>query len=431
MHAPRTRRAFMKGGALRLWPRRPAPPRFLVRAAQGAGAARQGAGRGLPARRGGRAQHGGAARRPGYYAARGQHRASRRPRRGRRRHRARSRRLLRAAPGAGAAEAAVGRTTLADRARLRLARHHALALRRAGLHGIRDARREEHARRLAGARAPAALPADAASPFRAVALGPRLPRVPARRRGRGGDELLAGFDVPTPGASRGGGRAARLRVAVRARACSDLLHGTGRETFEAVKMLKSAEPAASHAGQRRATIRAAASARACARSPSSCAPTSGSRSRSPRSSGWDTHAAQGAERGQLAQPARASSAPRLAAFDRDLGDRMADVVVLTMSEFGRTVARERQPRHRSRPRHRHARAGRRRARRPRLRPLAGPRAPSNASRAATSPSPPTSAPCSTRSPPATSPCRRRPRSSPAGPRLPARSACSPSKTARL
>src|SRR4030095_9316423 len=42
--------------------------------------------------------------------------------------------------------------------------------------------------------------------------------------------------------------------------------------------------------------------------------------------GWDTHVGQGAERGQLAL--------RL----RDLGDKMADVVVLTMSEFGRTVA---------------------------------------------------------------------------------------------
>ena len=36
-----------------------------------------------------------------------------------------------------------------DRARLRIARQHALALRRAGLHGDRHARREEHARRLA------------------------------------------------------------------------------------------------------------------------------------------------------------------------------------------------------------------------------------------------------------------------------------------
>ena len=50
----------------------------------------------------------------------------------------------------------------------------------------------------------------------------------------------------------------------------------------------------------------------------------------------DTHAAQGNERGQLAQRLEEFGAG-LAAFDRDLGDRMRDVVVLTMSEFGRTV----------------------------------------------------------------------------------------------
>jgi uncharacterized protein (DUF1501 family) len=47
--------------------------------------------------------------------------------------------------------------------------------------------------------------------------------------------------------------------------------------------------------------------------------------------------AQGAERGQLANRFR-EFATALAAFARDLGDRLADVVVLTMSEFGRTVA---------------------------------------------------------------------------------------------
>jgi uncharacterized protein (DUF1501 family) len=53
--------------------------------------------------------------------------------------------------------------------------------------------------------------------------------------------------------------------------------------------------------------------------------------------GWDTHQAQGGAQGQLAR--------RLAEFARgiralydDLGDRMEDVVILTMSEFGRTVA---------------------------------------------------------------------------------------------
>lgn len=52
--------------------------------------------------------------------------------------------------------------------------------------------------------------------------------------------------------------------------------------------------------------------------------------------GWDTHVRQGNERGQLATRLT-EFAQGLAALDRDLGDRMQDVVVLTMSEFGRTV----------------------------------------------------------------------------------------------
>src|SRR5437867_244593 len=52
--------------------------------------------------------------------------------------------------------------------------------------------------------------------------------------------------------------------------------------------------------------------------------------------GWDTHVNQGATEGQLA--GRLSElGEALAAFTRDVGERMRDVVVLTMSAFGRTV----------------------------------------------------------------------------------------------
>jgi uncharacterized protein (DUF1501 family) len=52
--------------------------------------------------------------------------------------------------------------------------------------------------------------------------------------------------------------------------------------------------------------------------------------------GWDTHNNQGGEQGQLAGRFRELSRGVRALYD-DLGDRMDDVVVLTMSEFGRTV----------------------------------------------------------------------------------------------
>lgn len=53
--------------------------------------------------------------------------------------------------------------------------------------------------------------------------------------------------------------------------------------------------------------------------------------------GWDTHQAQGGLEGQL--PRRLDELARgVRALYEDLGDRMDDVVILTMSEFGRTVA---------------------------------------------------------------------------------------------
>jgi uncharacterized protein (DUF1501 family) len=52
--------------------------------------------------------------------------------------------------------------------------------------------------------------------------------------------------------------------------------------------------------------------------------------------GWDHHVAEGGVQGQLASRLR-EFGQALAAFRLDLGDRMQDVVVVTMTEFGRTV----------------------------------------------------------------------------------------------
>ena len=52
--------------------------------------------------------------------------------------------------------------------------------------------------------------------------------------------------------------------------------------------------------------------------------------------GWDTHVNQGAATGQLALRLD-DFARSIAALVTDLGDRMGDVTILTMSEFGRTV----------------------------------------------------------------------------------------------
>src|SRR2546426_756394 len=85
------------------------------------------------------------------------------------------------------------------------------------------------------ARAVRALP-DKPAPFRAVALGPVLPRA---LQGDAGALTMASidrFDVRvTDTGARGGFEA------LYARTVGDLLSGTGRETFEAVRMLRSAD----------------------------------------------------------------------------------------------------------------------------------------------------------------------------------------------
>ena len=52
--------------------------------------------------------------------------------------------------------------------------------------------------------------------------------------------------------------------------------------------------------------------------------------------GFDTHLAEGAETGQFANKVK-ELAEALAAFATDLGPKLADVTLLTMTEFGRTA----------------------------------------------------------------------------------------------
>ena len=185
------------------------------------------------------------------------------------------------------------------------------------------------------ARGLAAQPAPQASPFRAVALGPALPRVLRGDVGAVAMTNLAEFDVREAATLVGGLNASKGFESLYEQGVRDLLYGTGRETFDAVKMLKAADPqriqpangAMYPRGRFGESLRQIAQLiRADVGLEVAFADVSG----------WDTHAAQGSERGQLATRLK-EFGDGLAALDRDLGDRMRDVLVLTMSEFGRTV----------------------------------------------------------------------------------------------
>ena len=109
---------------------------------------RQGPGGRVPARRRGRAQHGGPVRRPGLRRGPHEHRHQA-TRARRRRARDRPRRVLRAPSRARSAGAVLVGAHAGRGACLRLARSHPVAFRRAGLHGERNAGRQEYAGRLA------------------------------------------------------------------------------------------------------------------------------------------------------------------------------------------------------------------------------------------------------------------------------------------
>jgi len=172
------------------------------------------------------------------------------------------------------------------------------------------------------------------SPFRAVAMGPRLPRILSGEPDAIAIGSVKDFDVAVgPASSTIDAR--RGFESMYEQTVPDLLHGTGRGTFEAIKVLRAANPAQiapapgveypkGPFGERLATIAQLIKAGV------------GLEVAFADVGGWDTHVAQGNEQGVLAARL-AQFAEALVALDRDLGDRMENVVVLTMSEFGRTV----------------------------------------------------------------------------------------------
>ena len=186
------------------------------------------------------------------------------------------------------------------------------------------------------ARSLSALPAPGTSPFRAVAIGTQLPRSLRGDVGAVAMGAVADFDVKQDMGRSGGGVNARSGFeSLYEQGVRDILHGTGRETFDAVKMLKAANPQRFPPanGAQYPRGRLGDSLKQIAQLLKADV---GLEVAFADVGGWDTHANQGNERGQLAQRLTEFSRS-LAALYRDLGDRMADVVVLTMSEFGRTV----------------------------------------------------------------------------------------------
>ncbi len=175
--------------------------------------------------------------------------------------------------------------------------------------------------------------AKAASPFRALALGTTLPRTLAGTQPAVALSNINEFAV--------GGRNPAAQPlgntfeAMYAQSVDAVLHGAGRETFDAVKMLKSADPAryTPARGARYPRGRFGDSLRQLAQLLKA---DLGVEVAFADVGGWDHHVNEGGVQGQLANLSR-QFAESLAAFWTDLGNLGEDTVVVTMSEFGRTA----------------------------------------------------------------------------------------------
>jgi uncharacterized protein (DUF1501 family) len=114
-----------------------------------------------------------------------------------------------------------------------------------------------------------------------------------------------------------------------------VLHGTGQETFEAVKMLKSADPA-KYQPAAGVVYPNGAFGNSLKQVAQLMKANLGVEAAFTDIGGWDTHQNQGAATGQLANRLKEFS-EAIAAFWKDMGDDAENVTLVTMSEFGRTA----------------------------------------------------------------------------------------------
>lgn len=174
------------------------------------------------------------------------------------------------------------------------------------------------------------------SPFRAVAMTQSLPRALYGKAPSVAMTNLADFSIKAGIYSnnmRGGFEG------IYEQNSKDTLGETGKETFEAVNFLKQANPA-QYKPENGAVYPSTALGRSLAQIAQMIKAGIGLEIAFAEMGGWDTHSNQSAgqnpSQGQLANLLR-DFAASIAAFNTDLGKRMDDVVVLTMSEFGRTA----------------------------------------------------------------------------------------------
>jgi uncharacterized protein (DUF1501 family) len=167
----------------------------------------------------------------------------------------------------------------------------------------------------------------AASPLRAIALGAAMPRILSGRAGAIAMSDLAKFGVS--------GQSSASFEQMYGQGATGALGGTARESFEAAHLLEKTSPQ-NLQPQNGTKYPNAPLGNALRQIAQLIKSNIGLEVAFTDVGGWDTHAGEGGTQGQLANNLRNFS-DAIAAFVQDLGSRMGEVVLVTMSEFGRTV----------------------------------------------------------------------------------------------
>ncbi|MEZ5347191.1 MAG: DUF1501 domain-containing protein [Pyrinomonadaceae bacterium] len=170
------------------------------------------------------------------------------------------------------------------------------------------------------------------SPFRAVSMTRQIPRTMMGRYPTVAMTNLETFSIRAGAYSnnvQGGFEGLWQQEA------NDRLSETGKETFEAVNYLKEANPS-QYRPENGARYPANELGNSLKQISQLIKAGVGLEAAFAEMGGWDTHRGQGGSQGQLANLLRGFG-QAIAAFATDMGSRMDDIVILTMSEFGRTA----------------------------------------------------------------------------------------------
>jgi len=171
------------------------------------------------------------------------------------------------------------------------------------------------------------------SAFRAIALGPSLPRILS-----GSEPAVALNNISDFGVGGNNPKATPISNTFEAmydQSVDSVLHGTGQETFEAVKMLKAADPS-KYTPSAAADYPKGRFGDSLKQLAQLIKANLGVQVAFADIGGWDHHVNEGSTQGQIANVLREFS-QSLAAFWVDLGNLGEETVVVTMSEFGRTA----------------------------------------------------------------------------------------------